>query len=117
MGLEAVTIDCSDARTLAGFWAAVFDTSIESESGEGPHYVDLRPVVGVVPLLRFQRVPERKALKNRVHLDVEVQDIETARVQIEALGGSVVTEAISEYGYDFIVMADPEGNEFCLVHR
>ena len=93
------------------------DTEIESAVGDGPAYVDLLPVPGV-PTLRFQRVPERKSVKNRVHLDVAVADLDEACAEVEALGGRrISTEAFAEYQYRWLVMADPEDNEFCLVIR
>ena len=116
-GLDAITIDCADALVLARFWAAVFGTEIESAVGDGPAYVDLLPVPGV-PILRFQRVPEPKAVKNRVHLDVAVADLEEACAAVEALGGRRISaEPFAEYSYRWLVMADPEDNEFCLVIR
>lgn len=115
-GLDAITIDCADPLALSRFWAAVFGTEVDSTNGEGPHYVDLRPVDGV-PILRFQRVPEDKATKNRLHLDVEVPDVEEACARVESLGGRTLSDPFTEYGYDWRVVADPEGNEFCVVHR
>ncbi len=114
-GLDAITIDCGDPLALAGFWAAVFGTRAEPAEGDPPQYVDLLPVPGV-PILRFQRVPEPKAVKNRLHLDVSVADLDAARERVEALGGRRRSaEPFAEYGYRWLVMADPEGNEFCLV--
>jgi len=116
-GLDAITIDCSDALGLARFWAEVLGTEIESAVGDGPHYVDLLPVPGM-PILRFQHVPESKSVKNRVHLDVAVTDLERGCERIEALGGRRLSEeTFAEYSYRWLVMADPEGNEFCLVIR
>jgi len=112
--LDAVTIDCAEPFELARFWAAVFGTGIESSLGEGPHYVDLLPVLGV-PILRFQRVPEPKTTKNRLHLDLVVEDLDHARAWVEALGGRRAPgQPMTEYGWSWIVMQDPEGNEFCL---
>jgi predicted enzyme related to lactoylglutathione lyase len=71
-----------------------------------------------VPILRFQRVPEPKLVKNRVHLDVAVADLEEASRTAVALGGRRLSEeALAEYHYRWLVMADPEGNEFCVVIR
>ncbi|HEX9093410.1 MAG TPA: VOC family protein [Coriobacteriia bacterium] len=115
--LDAITIDCADALRLARFWAGVFGTDVGASDGEGPHYVDLLPVPGV-PTLRFQRVPEPKVTKNRLHLDVSVEDLEEACARVEALGGRRISEQPrTEYDYEWLVMADPEGNEFCLVIR
>lgn len=114
-GLDAITIDCADALGLARFWAEVFGTEIESAVGDGPQYVDLLPVPGV-PILRFQRVPEPKATKNRLHLDVAVVDLDAAAARVEELGGRRISEEVmTEFGYDWLVMADPEDNEFCIV--
>lgn len=113
--LEAITIDCADALALARFWGALFDTEIASSEGEGPTYVDLRPTAEI-PTLRFQRVPEPKSVKNRVHLDIQVADLDEACARAEALGGRRISaQVFEEFGYRWIVMADPEGNEFCLV--
>lgn len=114
-GLDAITIDCADALGLARFWAEVFGTEVGSADGDGPQYVDLLPLEGV-PTLRFQRVPEAKATKNRLHLDVSVSDLDEAATRAEELGGRRVSEEVlSEFGYDWLVMADPEDNEFCIV--
>jgi predicted enzyme related to lactoylglutathione lyase len=112
--LDAITIDCAEPLELARFWAAVFGTGIESSLGDGPHYVDLLPVPGV-PILRFQRVPEPKTKKNRLHLDLSVEDLDEACSRLEALGGRRISaQAMTEYGYAWTVMQDPEGNEFCV---
>ncbi|MEX1262919.1 MAG: VOC family protein [Actinomycetota bacterium] len=101
-GLDAITIDRADPLRLARFWAAVFGTDVGESDGEGPHYVDLLPVPGV-PTLRFQRVPEPKATKNRLHLDVSVEDLDEACARVEALGGRRISgRALAEYGYDWL---------------
>ena len=112
--LDAVTIDCADPLELARFWGAVFGTGIDSTLGDEPHYVDLRSIPGV-PVIRFQRVPDQKITKNRLHLDMLVEDFDQACAHVEALGGRRAPgELITEYGWSWIVMLDPEGNEFCL---
>ena len=112
---DAITIDCADPVGLGSFWARVFGTQLGPSDGDVPQYVDLLPVTGV-PTLRFQRVPEPKTVKNRLHLDVSVTDLDAADARVEALGGRRLSaEPFAEYGYRWHVMADPEGNEFCLV--
>ena len=113
---DAVTIDCSDPMTLARFWGLIFDTKVDwVSSNADPRYIDLEVVPGVVPRLRFQRVPEAKSMKNRLHLDLLVDDPEDACARIEELGGRrSVEEPFTEYGFTWIVMQDPEGNEFCI---
>jgi predicted enzyme related to lactoylglutathione lyase len=113
--INGLVIDGDDTHALAAFWSALFATSVESDENDG-HYIDLLPTrEGLV--LRFQRVPEMKTIKNRLHLDVEVDDVEEAVRRVERLGGSVVRRPEDEYGWRFVIMADPEGNEFCLIHR
>ena len=112
--LNAVAIDCADPLSLAHFWAAVLGTGIEAPIGDGTHYVDLVPAPGI-PIMRFQRVPEPKLTKNRLHLDLSVRDLDEACASVEALGGRRVSgQAVTEYGYVWTVMRDPEGNEFCV---
>src|SRR3954464_12466860 len=73
--VDGVVIDGADTMALARFWAALFDTEIAAISNEGgdneAQYVDVAGTADA-PLLRFQRVPEAKAVKNRLHLDIEV---------------------------------------------
>jgi predicted enzyme related to lactoylglutathione lyase len=63
-------------------------------------------------------VPEAKTVKNRVHLDIVVGDVEVAPSRIESLGGRRrrPDADFNEYGYSCRTMADPEGNEFCLIY-
>jgi predicted enzyme related to lactoylglutathione lyase len=116
--VDGLVIDGDDTMALARFWAAMFDTEIASIANEGEpneaHYVDVAATEGT-PLLRFQRVPEAKRVKNRLHLDIEVEALDPAIARVEALGGSVIQMLQTEYGYDFVIMGDPEGNEFCLI--
>jgi predicted enzyme related to lactoylglutathione lyase len=65
--------------------------------------------------MSFQPVPEPKAVKNRLHLDVEVHDIEDEAVRCVGLGASRVGSVVTDESGSFQVMLDPEGNEFCLV--
>ncbi len=116
--VDGLVIDGADTMALARFWAAMFDTEVASIANEGEpneaHYVDVAATDGT-PLLRFQRVPEAKRLKNRLHLDIEVEELDPAIARVETLGGSLIQPLRTEYGYDFAIMGDPEGNEFCLI--
>ena len=133
-----VTFDCADPHAQAAFWAQVFGTAVEDHSalveqlvagGQMPAedriVVDGRSAfrevaacsdpAGAEPRLFFQRVPEGKTAKNRVHLDVHVdperKDFE--RDRLIALGAGLI-ETHSDRGPLTYVMRDPEGNEFCL---
>jgi hypothetical protein len=137
--LGNITFDCADPTALATFWADVFRyprpewpeemkaellagglteddltnrSAIEDPTGEGPRFY-------------FQRVPEGKTAKNRMHIDIRsvpgkrATDAEMAaeRDRIIALGASVVVDYDDNWGpvrERHVVMRDPEGNEFCL---
>jgi hypothetical protein len=103
-----IIVDCANPERLAGFWSALLQRPIEGRKGP---YIWLARVTGGIGL-GFQRVDEGKRSKNRVHIDVSGPDIAEIKKRVEALGGSRLD------GYDdggFLVMADPEGNEFCIV--
>ncbi len=69
---------------------------------------------GHAPRIAFQRVPEGKVVKNRVHLDFEAEDEEATAAQIQALGARFLWRS-SNPEDPFVTLADPEGNEFCVV--
>jgi len=109
-----VTIDCADPEGLARFWSSLLDLPISGEH-DGPGWATVGSRNGPTPRLTFQRVPEPKAAKVRQHLDVEVDDIDSGRAWVEALGGSWTGE---RHDYDegvVLVMRDPEHHEFCIV--
>jgi predicted enzyme related to lactoylglutathione lyase len=113
--LDSVTIDCHDPERLAVFWASMFGTVEEWRGGDPVQYIDLRATDGS-PVLRFQRVPEPKTVKDRIHPDLRVDDVDRACTRVIELGGGrVEQDDVREYGVVFRVMLDPEGNEFCLV--
>jgi predicted enzyme related to lactoylglutathione lyase len=108
--LSEVVIDCHDPDRLAAFWQAMVGGDIVDQDGE---WVAVVPDRGIV--IGLQRVPEGKVAKNRVHLDVQVDDLEVAAHAAVALGatrrGGVHADPLGR----FVVMLDPEGNEFCFV--
>jgi predicted enzyme related to lactoylglutathione lyase len=115
--LDSVTIDCHDPERLALFWGSMFGTAEEWRGGDPVQYVDLAETDGS-PVLRLQRVPEPKTVKDRIHLDLRVDDIEDASRRVVELGGArLEQDDIHEYDVVFRVMLDPEGNEFCLVSQ
>jgi predicted enzyme related to lactoylglutathione lyase len=109
---SGVTIDCLDPQRVARFWGALLDRE-PGPSQDGWVYLGERG--DPQPRLVFQPVPEPSSGKVRIHLDVAVDDIDVAMASVVELGGRFTGE---RRDYDVgvvVVMADPEGHEFCLV--
>ncbi|MET9623919.1 VOC family protein [Streptomyces sp. NPDC006464] len=108
--VQEIVFDCADPAALVRFWAGLLGGTPVDRSPDWS-YVDPPEFVR----LAFQRVPEGKTAKNRVHLDLEVAAVAAAADEATGLGavrsGGIVTD---EQG-SFQVMRDPEGNEFCFV--
>jgi hypothetical protein len=107
-----VCIDAADPDRLRPFWRTALGYVVEL-TGEGAS--DLVDAEGIRPTIWFQQVPEPKAGKNRVHLDIRVHPGERDRLagELVALGGTVLAVFPR-----FTTLADPEGNELCLtVHE
>jgi predicted enzyme related to lactoylglutathione lyase len=103
-----IIIDCADPERLAAFWCDLLERPIKGQKGP---YVWLTRSAGGMGL-GFQKVEEPKRCKNRVHIDISGPDIGEIKDHVEALGGRTLD------GYEaggFLVMADPEGNEFSVV--
>jgi predicted enzyme related to lactoylglutathione lyase len=112
----AIVIDAADPDLLHDFWVAAMH--YQPHGSAGP-YRSAVPVEGATgPKLVFQGVDDPQTeTKNRLHIDIIVGgEIEQEAVRLEALGARRLTGLIAEVGTSWIVMADPEGNEFCLVY-
>ncbi|MET8835324.1 VOC family protein [Micromonospora sp. NPDC004540] len=112
--IRNVAFDCADPYELARFWSRVFDCPVDPDSEPDDEEVAIEPPDG--PTLYFQRVPEPKTVKNRVHICLQPdvpRDLEVERVQ--ALGAAVVADRRDPDGSGWVVLADPEGNEFCVL--
>jgi predicted enzyme related to lactoylglutathione lyase len=108
------TLDCCDAEKLSGFWAEVLGYSLRGRYGD---FWPLVPPESVdEPWFVLQQVGEAKSGKNRMHLDVHVADLDGEARRLEALGARRVShDAVVMGNVSWFVMADPEGNEFCIV--
>lgn len=104
---SATTFDAVDAARVATFWAAALGGTVGSEPTE-----EYAQVVTDTLTLSFLRVPEAKAGKNRVHLDLATDDIDAEVARLESLGATVFA-AYTEGGR-WTTMLDVEGNEFCV---
>ena len=113
--IHNITFDCTDAKAQALFWAAVTGGITRERDAMRGHveYSVECPVAGM-PRLYFTTVPESKVAKNRVHLDVspDSDDKQAELARLVGLGATVAADQPADVGW--IVMADPEGNEFCL---
>ena len=116
ISLSHVTIDCADPYELATFWQRVTGWSRPDDDLPGDPEASLFPSDGGTGLW-FQHVPETKAVKNRLHLDIRptdhTRDVEVERVQ--ALGATFVADFREPDGSGWVVLADPAGNEFCVL--
>ncbi len=106
--IKSVTFDSRDALATAGFWAAALGSNVDEDSTADKAYVEAAGWGG--PNLWFNRVPEPKIAKNRLHFDLRAPDELAQEVQrLQDLGATVLHETD-----DLVVMQDPEGNEFCV---
>lgn len=108
-----VMLDCSDLDTMVAFWTELL--GIE-EATRFHGYVWLTALPDAGPALAFQQVPEPKTGKNRMHLDIGVDDAAAFTARVLDLGGAHV-EDHTVSGFHWSVLADPEGNEFCIMER
>jgi predicted enzyme related to lactoylglutathione lyase len=110
---SGVTVDCAQPGLVAEFWAALLGREL---SVPLPGWLRLGTLDEAEPVINFQPVPEPKRDKSRMHFDIRVDDVEQAVDTVTRLGGRSLHQ---RYDYDegtVLVMADPEGNEFCIVH-
>lgn len=105
-------LDCADPDRLAGFWSATLGYDIGPLGGT---YVGLTDPSGRRPTLLLQRVPEPKTVKNRMHLDLRVRDMDPEVARLEALGAERVRGPFDDDGWLTTVLTDPDGNEFCVI--
>jgi predicted enzyme related to lactoylglutathione lyase len=112
LSVDELVIDCHDPKQLADFWCAALGYRLD-------HIDDVdavvKPAAGPGWTILFQTVPDEKAVKNRLHLDVRPSGSMAAEVaRMERFGATVITR-VDEGGSFWTVMGDPEGNEFCVL--
>ncbi|MCX5077460.1 VOC family protein [Streptomyces sp. NPDC060334] len=112
--VQNVAIDCANAYELARFWSGVTGRPIHPDVGPGDRETQVLLAEG--PALYFNQVPEAKTVKNRIHLCLRP---ETSREQevdrLLSLGATFVADHRNPDGSGWAVLADPEGNEFCVL--
>lgn len=112
--IRNIAFDCADPYALALFWSQVLDVPMPEHNRAGEDVAVLVPPG--YPMLYFARVPEPKTVKNRVHICLtprQARDVEVNRVL--ELGATIVADRRNPDGTGWAVLADPDGNEFCLL--
>ena len=111
--IAAVVVDCTDPRAMARFWGEAMDWTLHEVTDD---HAAMRSANGVGPYLEFLRTPDTKSVWNRVHLDVcpyPDGDLAAEEARLRALGAA--DPGIDLSAISWTVLADPEGNEFCLL--
>ncbi|GHH13457.1 VOC family protein [Streptomyces lanatus] len=112
--VQNVAIDCADAYALARFWSEVTGCPLHPEVEPGDRETQVMLAEG--PLLYFNQVPEPKTIKNRIHLCLRPTTTREEEVdRLLKLGATLVTDLREPDGAGWAVLADPEGNEFCVL--
>ena len=111
LGLAHITFDCAEPARLAAFWSAALDQPVDEGAGE--FFASLGDHVQGRPSWFFVRVPESKAGKNRIHVDLTAADREVEVARLIGLGATACSDH-DEWGARWTTMRDPEGNEFCV---
>ncbi|MPZ51144.1 MAG: VOC family protein [Acidimicrobiia bacterium] len=111
MQLKSVVVNTTDVEEVVSFWSDLLDLEELRRSGDG--FVWLTPMGDTGISLAFQKVDEPTEGRRRLHLDFGVEDLSGMRRRILDLGGSQVeTHTVGDFTW--VVMADPQGNEFCI---
>lgn len=106
--IKSVTFDCVDVLVVAQFWAAALGSNVDEDGTPEKAFVEAPGWGG--PNMWFNRVPEPKTAKNRLHFDLRAAGSVGDEVRRLAALGAVVARS----GDELVVMQDPEGNEFCV---
>jgi len=116
--IAGIALDAANPKLLAAFWCAVLDWEVVPEDSDGDELVSIAPRDRTGPSMDIIAVPEPKAGKNRLHLDLRADGSATA-TELRRLLDLGATRADVGQGPDvsWVVLADPEGNEFCLLSR
>jgi catechol 2,3-dioxygenase-like lactoylglutathione lyase family enzyme len=109
--IRHVTIDCADAYALADFWSQVLGQPLHEEDRPGDEEAQIEDAG-----LLFVTVPEVKSGKNRLHFDLQPRDRtrDEEVTRLLSLGATLLGDQRTGDGMGWVVLADPEGNEFCV---
>ena len=107
---DALNVDAADPPTIARWWAELLGGRVEQDDDDSD---EVAVEVEGYPTLLFAKVPEGKSVKNRLHLDLRPDDQAAEVARAESLGATRVD--IGQGEQTWVVLADPEGNEFCIL--
>ncbi|MFI6940738.1 VOC family protein [Streptomyces sp. NPDC050418] len=112
--VQNVAIDCTDAYALARFWSEVVGHPLDPDAAPGDEATQIPLPEG--PYLYFNQVPEPKTTKNRLHLCLRPTTSREPEIdRLVALGATWIADRRDPDGSGWAVLADPEGNEFCVL--
>lgn len=106
-----ITFDCVDPQAMAAFWSAAIDRPVDD--GANHFFASIGVASDELPNWLFLKVPEDKTAKNRCHLDMGSENRGADIERLVALGATHIGDK-AEFGHEWSVMNDPEGNEFCI---
>ena len=107
-------VDCADLERAARFWTAAL--GYVTEGPAAGRYQSLLPADGPGVEILLQRTADAKHGKNRVHLDLRTRDLDSEMARVTQLGATVLTASpVAEHGWTWHILADPDGNEFCVL--
>ena len=111
-----ISFDAHNASQLAQFWAQAFHSTVNDGATEDFASIGIDTDRGLETVLMFHKVPERKTVKNRVHIDLQAGDVVAEVERLTSLGAKQI-RSLAENNNRWISLRDPEGNEFDLVAR
>ena len=112
--IQNISVDCADPYSLCEFWSRVLDIPMDPDDSPGDDEVGF--MLDERQALLFLRVPEPKTVKNRMHLCLQPQGLREQEVErLTGIGATMVDDRRNADGTGWAVLADPEGNEFCVL--
>lgn len=110
--VRGITIDVADLDRAGSFWGELLELGVRSRSDDYLWFHDVAPGIQLI----LQKVREAKTVKNRVHLDLTSTSPNALVIRARELGAQRL-ERVETADYTFTVLADPDGNEFCILDR
>ena len=121
LSLQCITVDAHNPKALAEFWAEVLGWTVGEDGDDIGWWIERElgdPKNTGFPDILFLKVPDSKVVKNRLHLDLRPDDQDAEVARLEKLGAKKIEIGQSaEPTCTWVVMADPEGNEFCILRE